>query len=119
MEHREAERGLIKLLKIYADESVNVAIVEGLKRRGVDAFSAKDLGKLGLTDDEQLEVARLKQAVIFTHDTDFLRLALNRRHCGIVYVHLQKYSVGECIKRLKAVAEIKSPQQMVDQILFL
>ncbi len=44
----------IKSLKIYADESVNVAVVEGLKRRGVDAFSARDLGKLGLTDNEQV-----------------------------------------------------------------
>lgn len=43
----------IKAIKIYADESVNIAIVEGLKRRGVNAFSAKDLGKLGLTDEEQ------------------------------------------------------------------
>lgn len=29
-----------KRIKIYADESVNIAIVEGLKRRGVEAFSA-------------------------------------------------------------------------------
>lgn len=37
----------IKPIKIYADESVNVAIVEGLRRRGVLAFSALDLDKLG------------------------------------------------------------------------
>ncbi len=30
---------------------MNVGIVEGLKRRGVDAFSARDAGKLGLTDE--------------------------------------------------------------------
>jgi hypothetical protein len=29
-------------IKIYADENVNVAIVEGLRRRGVDAWSAVD-----------------------------------------------------------------------------
>jgi hypothetical protein len=33
-------------LKIYLDESVKVAVGEGLKRRGIAAFSAKDFGKL-------------------------------------------------------------------------
>lgn len=40
-------------MRIYADESVNVAIVEGLKRRGIDAFSAKDIDKPGLTDQHR------------------------------------------------------------------
>jgi predicted nuclease of predicted toxin-antitoxin system len=94
----------IKSLKIYADESVNIAIAEGLSRRGVNAFSAKSLSKLGLTDEEQLEVAAQMGAVIFTHDADFLRLALKRRHCGIVFVYRQKYTVGECIRKLRFVA---------------
>jgi predicted nuclease of predicted toxin-antitoxin system len=109
----------IKSLKIYADESVNIAIVEGLNRRGVNAFSAKTLGKLGLTDDEQLEVAAQMGAVIFTHDADFLRLALNRRHAGIIFVHRQKYTVGECIRKLRFVAETKSAGEMENQIIFL
>jgi predicted nuclease of predicted toxin-antitoxin system len=106
-------------VKIYADESVNVAIVDGLKRRGVDAFSARDIAKLGMTDDEQLDVAAKRGAVIFSHDSDFLKLALNRRHSGIVFVHRQKYSVGECIRKLKFIAETKSAQEMLNQIIFL
>jgi predicted nuclease of predicted toxin-antitoxin system len=50
---------------IYIDESVNVAIAEGLKRRGVNAFFAKDLGKQGMTDEEQLETAIQNKAAIF------------------------------------------------------
>lgn len=41
-------------IRIYTDESVDIAIAEGLKRRGVDAFSVRDVGHLGLTDQEQL-----------------------------------------------------------------
>lgn len=41
-------------IRIYADESVNVAIVEGVKRRGVKIWSLRDAGKLGLRDEEQL-----------------------------------------------------------------
>jgi len=90
-----------------------------LKRRGVEAFSAKDTGKLGLTDERQIEAAAKSQAVIFTHDVDFLRIALHKQHLGIIYVHQQKLSVGECIRRLKAMAETKSPEEMRNQIIFL
>lgn len=98
---------------------MNVAIVEGLKRRGVDTISARDMGKLGLTDEEQFEVATEIGAVILTHDADFLRLAIKRQHSGVVFVHRQKYSVGECIRRLKSLAETKSTRDMANKVLFL
>jgi len=41
-------------IRIYPDESVDVAIAEGLQRRGIEAFSARDCDKLGLNDEEQL-----------------------------------------------------------------
>jgi uncharacterized protein (DUF433 family)/predicted nuclease of predicted toxin-antitoxin system len=108
-----------KRIKIYADESVSVAITEGLKRRGIKAFSARDLGKLGLTDEEQLKTAVQNQAVIFTHDVDFIRIATRKNHPGIIYVHQQKMAIGECIKRLKIISETKTPQEMRNQIIFL
>lgn len=84
-------------LKIYINESVPVAIVAGLKRRGIDAFSARDSGNLGLSDPEQLQFAHVQNAVIFSHDDDFLRLAhqlaqQGRHHNGIIYVHQEKLS---------------------------
>jgi predicted nuclease of predicted toxin-antitoxin system len=106
-------------LRIYVDESVNVAVTEGLKRRGVTAFSAKDLGKLGITDEEQLETAIQNKAAIFTHDADFLRIAVDKNHLGIIYVHKQKLSVGDCIKKLKVIAETTIPQEMQNRIIFL
>jgi predicted nuclease of predicted toxin-antitoxin system len=90
-----------------------------LKRRGVNAFSAKDLGKLGLTDEEQLKTAVQNHAVIFTHDVDSIRIAARKNHWGLIYVHQQKLAIGECIKRLKIIAETKAPQEMRNQIIFL
>jgi predicted nuclease of predicted toxin-antitoxin system len=106
-------------IRIYADESVNVDIVEGLKRRGVDAFSARDASKLGLTDEEQLEFAMKNRAVIFTHDVDFLTMALDREHHGIIYVHQRKVSVGGCVRRLKTIVEVKTSEEMRNQVVFL
>jgi len=90
-----------------------------LKRRGVEAFSAKDIGKLGLTDKQQIEVAIKNKATVFTHDVDFLRIAYEREHPGIIYVHQQKLDVGECIRRLKSIVESKSSEEMRNQIIFL
>jgi len=85
----------------YTNESVRIAVAEGLKRRGLKALTARDKGNLGLSDKEQLEYAKGKKLVIVTHDDDFLFLAATFEHAGIVYVHQQKYSIGELIRNLK------------------
>jgi len=37
-------------LSFYLDESVHIAVANGLKRREVDAISAKDAGQAGMTE---------------------------------------------------------------------
>jgi predicted nuclease of predicted toxin-antitoxin system len=108
-----------KSLRLYFDESVNVAVPDGLKSRGIVAISAKDLDKLGLTDEEQLETATLNKAVIFTHDADFLRIVSHKNHFGIIYVHQQKLSVGECVRKLKLIAETIPQEKMCNKVVFL
>lgn len=111
-------------IRIYTDESVDVAIAEGLKRRGVEAFSASDSGKLGLTDDEQLIYANEEKATIFTHDSDFLRIAARRfdkgrTHYGVIFCRQTAYGIGECIRNLKILATILTSEDMIDHIEFL
>ena len=110
--------------KIYTNESVHVGVAAGLKRRGVNAWSAHDSGNLGLTDEAQLAYAEQQQAAIFTHDTDFLQLAhawtsRHKTHWGIIYVHQDKLSVGECIRRLKEIADVFEPEELQNHIEFL
>ncbi|MEK6656641.1 MAG: hypothetical protein AABY58_04295 [Nitrospirota bacterium] len=37
-------------LKIYTDENVDIHIAEGLRKRGIEAFSAIEKRMLGVTD---------------------------------------------------------------------
>jgi hypothetical protein len=111
-------------IRIYTNESVNIAIAEGLKRRGVDAFSARHAGKLGLTDEEQLIFASEKKTSIFTHDIDFLRIAAKwindgRTHHRIIYSHQKDYAIGECIRRIKVLATVLTSEDMINHIEFL
>ncbi len=111
-------------MRLYTNESVSVAVAEGLKRRGVDAFTARDVGNLGLSDEEQLAFAHLQGAVIFTHDDDFLKIAHNwlaarHEHSGIIYVHQQRFGVGEIIRRLKVLNELLTQADMHSHVEFL
>ena len=58
-------------IKIYTNENVPVAAADGLKRRGFQAWSARDSGNLGLGDDEQLFYACQEKAIIFKSFDDF------------------------------------------------
>lgn len=111
-------------VQIYTDERVPVAVAAGLQRRHVAAISARDAGNLGLTDEEQFAYATLHHMVIFTHDTDFLRLASIRAesgedHWGIVYAHQNKVTIGDCIHRLKEIADLLAPEDLRNHIEFL
>ena len=62
-------------IKIYADENVNGAIVNGLRRRGIEVLSTHEAGNIGITDEDQLEYAVAQQACLFTYDDDLLTIA--------------------------------------------
>ena len=111
-------------IRIYTDESVDIAIAQGLKRRGVEAFSARDRDKLGLTDEEQFVFANEENAAIFTHDTDFLRIAAQwmdegKKHYGVIYCHQTAYGIGDCIRNLKILASVLTKEDMINHIEFL
>lgn len=106
-------------LAFYTNESVNVAVTEGLKRRGIKAISTRDANNLGLSDKEQLEYATKNNLVIVTHDDDFLSSMMKLEHKGIVYIHQQKYSVGNLIKMLKLLWDIAEQNEMVNHVEFL
>jgi hypothetical protein len=72
-----------------------------------------------LTDEEQLETANQKQAVILTNDADFIRIAVSKTHKGLIYVHQHKMAIGECIRKIQIITETTTAEQMDTQIIFL
>ncbi len=44
-------------LKIYADENVDIRVAEGLRKRGIKAFSALEKNKTGIPDIEHFTYA--------------------------------------------------------------
>ena len=83
-------------IKFHLDENVNNAIAQGLRRRGIDVTTTPEQSLIGASDEEQLNFSISQNRVIFTQDTDFLRMnQTNTNHRGIVYYSQGKNSIGE------------------------
>ena len=111
-------------MKIYCDENIESAIVEGLRRRGIEVVSVRDTGDLGKSDEYHLKRASELEAVILTHDVDFLRMAHQwqqggKEHKGILYAHPLDLSLGECIRLVELVTQVLTEGEMKNHIEFL
>ncbi len=88
-------------VRFHLDENVSNAVAEGLRRRGVDVTTTPELSLIGVSDQAQLEFALSQKRVIFTQDTDFLRMhQTGTNHAGIVFCSPDNKSIGEIIKGL-------------------
>lgn len=108
------------MLRFHLDEHVPHAIAHGLRRRQIDVTTTVDAGLLGADDEEHLEFALREQRVIFTNDSDFLRLtAQGRQHNGIVYCAPEASRIGEVIRYLALMDACLAPDEVANQIEFI
>ncbi|MEW6408897.1 MAG: DUF5615 family PIN-like protein [Nitrospirota bacterium] len=106
-------------LKIYTDENVDIRIASGLRKRGVEAFSANEKEMVGASDIEHFRYANNLKSVIFTHDHHFLEIANSltqegEGHWGVIFVEMNRLSVGECIRRLSLYADVLLAEEMIN-----
>jgi predicted nuclease of predicted toxin-antitoxin system len=73
-------------IRFYLDEHVPRAIVQGLREQGVDTETVGEADLLSAPRCRTYVAARAEQRMIFTQDSNFLRLhATGQPHCGIVH----------------------------------
>ena len=107
------------MLRLHLDESVNPAIAEGLRLRGIDCTTSREVGLLGASDAEQLAFATSQQRTLVTTDEDFLALAPRHPHAGILYWHQERRSIGEVIRRIVRLWEQYTSEAIRNQVMFL
>ena len=111
-------------MKIYCDENIESAIVAGLRMRGIEVISVRGIGDLGKSDEYHLKNASELEAVIVTHDVDFLKIAHQwqqggKERKGILYAHPLDLSPGECIRMVELVTQVLTEEEMKNHIEFL
>lgn len=84
----------------------------------MDVLSVPEADMLSASDEEHLAFALGQKRVIFTHDDDFLKLAADTEHAGIVY-SVQQSTIGSIIRGLMLIYEVLEPEDMYNQVEFL
>jgi predicted nuclease of predicted toxin-antitoxin system len=70
------ENGLF--IRLYLDEDVHKRLATALRLRQFDVVSVHELGRQGLTDEAQLQLAAQKGRALFTYNVaDFVQLHLD------------------------------------------
>lgn len=110
-------------IRLLLDEDVQLGLASALRDRGINVFSVQDIGRKGLTDEEQLEFAIANSQTIFTYNVgDFVRLHRQfinqgRRHPGIIVS--KQLPIGEALKGLLNLMDALSAEDMVNRLEFL
>lgn len=110
-------------VKILIDEDVWIGLVEALRQAGYDAVSVSELGRKGLSDEEQLAYAVSEGRAIITHNIqDFAPLAEiyfqhNRSHAGIVVA--RQFEKGELLRRTLTLLETLTPETAANTLRFI
>jgi hypothetical protein len=91
-----------------------------LRQRGIDVTTTVESGLRTMDDDAQLAYLRRERCVFVTNDVGFLvRSAEGQRHFGIVYYAPNSRSIGEVITFLTLVYEILTPEEVINQAMYL
>ncbi len=107
-------------LSILCDEHTSYAIMAGLHRQGVDAIVVQQVGLAATADPTILAAARQQGRVIYTRDSDFLRLnSSGVQHLGILYHHPLKYSIGAAINAVALACQALSMDEMQNRVEYL
>lgn len=111
------------LVRLYLDEDVHKRVASALRLRNFDVVSAHELGKWGLSDEEQLAFAAQAKRTLFTYNSpDYIRLHLrwrkeNRQHYGIVVS--DQIPLGETVRRLLNLLNRVTADEMLNQVFWL
>jgi len=109
-----------RTIRFHLDENCDPAIAHGLRRRGIDATTAADVGLLSADDAGHVAFAKAEGRLIFTQDADFLRIyAAGVEHAGIAFVAQDRLAIGEVIRRLILIWEVYEPLELYGMAEFL
>ncbi len=107
-------------LRFYLDENMDPEIAEQLRRRGIDALSARDVGLLNVSDGVQLRYAAAHRRALCSKDSDFTNPAnWDVEHDGIAYFPDPNVSIGYAVNALQELHRAETAESMENRLVYL
>jgi len=113
-------------IRLYLDEdAMDSDLVHALRLRGIDVTTALDAGRTSSADEEHLKYAIASERTLYSFNvSDFMALhtsylAAGKPHAGIILGRQQRYSVGEQMRRLVRLVQMRSAESLRNTIEFL
>jgi hypothetical protein len=110
-------------IRLHADHNIDDAVVQGLRRRGVDIVTAREDRHHEVADEVLMERCHVLDRVLVTHDKDFLSKAAARQRHGIAFAGIvwapNYISIGEMIEDLELVAAALTDLEAASQLRYL
>ncbi len=113
-------------IRLYLDEdAMDGNLVFALRVRGVDVVTALDSGLIRMPDVRHLEYASSHGQTLYSFNVgDYMALhtayvAAGQTHAGLILSQQQRYSVGEQMRRLVRLVQMKSAEGMRNRVEFL
>jgi hypothetical protein len=114
------------MLRLYMDEdSMEQALIRGLRVRGIDILTAQEAGTIERADADHLVFAIQQGRVLCTFNVgDFWALheeylSTGQNHTHIILMPQQRYSIGDQLRRLLRLAATLAAEEIVDRAEFL
>jgi len=111
---------------LYTDEDITNSIAKLLRERGYNAISARDVGMIEKSDEEQLVyAAERKMTILIYNRDDFLEIdkkwrAAQRAHYGIlISEQFSSRQTGEFIRRLSNFLDRVTADEMINLVRYL
>jgi hypothetical protein len=113
-------------IRLYLDEdAMDSDSVRALRLRGIDVTTALDAGLTSSADEEHLKDAIASGPALYSFNvSDFMALhtsylAPGKPHAGIILGRQQRYSVGEQMRRLVRLIQMRSAESVRNTMEFL
>jgi len=113
-------------IRLYLDEdAMDSNLVWALRVRGLDVVTALDSGLIHAPDLKHLEYASLNGRALYSFNVGHYMalhtayLTARQTHAGLILSQQQRYSVGEQMRRLVRLVQMKPAESMRNRVEFL
>jgi rRNA-processing protein FCF1 len=106
-------------LSLLADEHVKRSYVHALRANGFDVVAVAEGDDTGARDAVHLERSSEQSLVVLTNDDDFVRLARDQPHAGVIFYSEQQHDPSDFVTAIRRINGFFSPDDMHNHVEWL